>query len=110
MGPDEMHLRVRRELADAVFGLLSIIFEKSWWTGEVPDEWKNDNITPIFKKGKNDELRNYQPITLISVLGKVIEQIHQQTLLRHMEHREVIKENNHGFTKGKSCLTSLVPS
>jgi len=101
MGPDEMHPWVPREMADEVAKPLSIIFERSW-------QLKKGQHHPYFKKGKKEVLGNYKPVSITSVPDKMMEQILLETMLRHMDNKEVTGDTQHGFIKGKSCLTNLV--
>ncbi|XP_073518171.1 uncharacterized protein [Phyllobates terribilis] len=60
-GPDELHPRVLKEIVEEILEPLSIIFENSWRTGEVPEDWRRANVVPIFKKGKKVDPGNYRP-------------------------------------------------
>ncbi|KAK4821235.1 hypothetical protein QYF61_016534 [Mycteria americana] len=93
MEADGIHPRVLRELAEVLTKALSILYQQSWLTGEVPVDWRLANVMPIYKKGQKEDPGNYRPVSLTLVLGK---------------DTQVIRPSQHGFRKGRSCLTNLI--
>ena len=89
---------------------LSIIFDRSWRTGKVPEDWRIAIVTQVFKKSKKENLGNHRPVSLTSVPGKVMKQLVLDAISRQLEEKKVIRSSQHGFTKGKWCSTNLVAS
>jgi len=51
---------------------------------------------------------NYRPVSLTSIIGKTFEAIIRDALVRHLEDNHLITDSQHGFRKGRSCLTNLL--
>lgn len=61
-----------------------------------------------YKKGRKEDLGNYRPVSLTSVLGKVMEQIILRDFMCHMYNDQGIRLNQHEFVKARFCLTNLI--
>ncbi|KAM7181807.1 uncharacterized protein RBU57_000458 [Macrochelys suwanniensis] len=107
-GPDGIHPRVLKELKCEIAELLTRVCNLSFKSASVPNDWKIANVTPIFKKGSRGDPGNYRPVSLTSVPGKLVETIVKNKIVRHIEEHKLLGKSQHGFCKGKSCLTNLL--
>uniref|UniRef100_A0A493STT1 Reverse transcriptase domain-containing protein n=1 Tax=Anas platyrhynchos platyrhynchos TaxID=8840 RepID=A0A493STT1_ANAPP len=65
-------------------------------------------MMPIYRKGRRADPENYRPISLTSVPGKLMEQIILRVITWHLQGKQAIRPSQHGFLKGRSCLTNLI--
>ena len=107
-GPDNIHPHLLKESAITISVPLSMIFQESLRTGETPEDWRSANVTPIFKKGDRTDPANYRPVSLTSQVCKVLESIVRDQMLEHLENNDLLSEHQHGFRKGRSCLSNLL--
>eukprot|EP00061_Rhincodon_typus_P016362 g44544.t1 len=84
-GPDRLHPRVLKKIAEDIVELLVVIFKELLESGRVPEDWKIVNLTPLFKKGVKQKTENYRPISLTSVLGKILESIVKDEISEYLE-------------------------
>jgi ribonucleases P/MRP protein subunit RPP40 len=107
-GPDDIHAKLLFELRSELTGPLTHIFNVSLQSGEVPQDWRDASVAPLFKKGSKNNPENYRPISLTSIVGKILESIIKDHIVHYLDSLKLINSSQHGFTKGKSCLTNLL--
>ena len=107
-GLDKISARVIRECADLICIPIGDIFNQSISQGIFPDDWKCAKVTPPFKQGERDDLNNYPPISVISVIAKVFERIVYDQLYAYLEERNIICKDQSGFRAIHSTVTALL--
>ena len=107
-GPDGHHPLILKEIAEAIAEPLSIIFNKSFNEGCLPEAWKEAHVIPLFKKGKKSQPGNYRPVSLTSIVCRIMESIIRDNLIIHMNSNNLFSKCQHGFIKNRSCTTNLL--
>ena len=108
IGVDKVHPKVLKMCSNSLCVPLSLIFNESYVSGIVPDLWRKANIVPLFKKGCKLEPSNYRPISLTSVVCKVMERIIRDEIMNYLlQHNLIVKQQN-GFVNNKNCSTNLL--
>ena len=107
-GPDNLHPRLLFELADIIALPVTILFNKTLKSGKLPKDWKMAFITGIFKKGSRHLPENYRPISLTSILCKLMERLVRDSVVTHLLEKGLLTKKQFGFICGRSTLTQLL--
>lgn len=107
-GPDGVTARDLRLIAPVAAKYLCTIFSQSLMEGDIPDDWKNANISPIFKNGPKSDPRNYRPISLTSIPCKLMEHIMISNIMKFLTENNLLNNEQYGFRSGASTELMLV--
>ena len=102
-GPDGIQSKIMKYCAKCLAKPLTIIFNKCFESGSLPNKWKLANVVPVFKKGEKSSVTNYRPISLTCLPLKIFEYCIRDLLLSKCENQ--IRDTQHGFRTNRSCLT-----
>ena len=108
VGPDGVSNWILRECSEQLVDKIHSIIRMSLSESRVPKEWKKANIIPIYKGGIKEEPLNYRPVSFRSVVPKLCEKIIKDRWINFLEENNLISEEQFGFRKGRSCMTSLI--
>ena len=102
-GPDKVTNEMLLHLGKRAKTKLLATFNNSWTTGHVPQAWREADMVPIHKKGKDqNKVDSYRPISLTSCVGKLMERLINSRLTWHLEKNNIISPEQAGFRQHRS--------
>ena len=101
-GVDGIPLKLLKEIVEKISTPLANLFNLSPEEGIVPSEWKEANITPLFKKGSRNKPENYRPVSLASVVCKLLETLIRDHMVEFLVKHNLINTSQHGLLKARS--------
>ena len=107
-GPDGVAPPLIRHGGDIMIDSLVTLFQRSWAEGLLPPSWKEANICPIPKCAKPSQCDKFRPISLLSVVSKLMERIVARRLYRYVEREGILPDYQAGFRDRHSTLDLLI--
>ena len=106
IGPDKLSPHFLKMFAHELSPSLSALFQKSLDNGSVPSDWLRANVIPIHKNNCRDNVENYRPVSLLSIVSKICERYIHNIIYPHVISQ--FSNNQHGFLKGRSTCSQLL--
>ena len=107
-GPDGLPAILLKKCKHSLSRALYILWNRCYELEVTPLILKLAHILPMFKTGIKTLPENYRPVALTSHIIKVFEKVVRSRITAHLETTEQFNENQHGFRKGRSCLSQLL--
>ena len=109
-GPYNFHPRFLKETADNISYPITVIFNKSLSEGILPNEWKLANVTStcIFKSGDKTKSSYYRPISITSILCRMLESIIKSAIMEHCKDSNIFTDSQYGFRERGGCILQLL--
>ena len=87
---------------------LKIIFEHSNKKGKFPEIWKKANVVPVHKREDKMLVKNYRPISLLPIFGKMFERVIYNSLFNYFQSNRLFRPSQSDFLPGDSCIIQLL--
>ena len=96
-GPDGLSASVLKECNSEIAPILAYIYNESLAQGTVPDDWRQANAVPVYKKCEKYDAANYRPVSLTCIYCKTLEHIKVSNINKHLSLGNILADCQHGF-------------
>ena len=88
---------------ESLLGPIGLIFQSCFENCKFPFQSKKENVVPTYKKNDKQLVKNYRPISLLPICGKIFERLIYNKLFHFLQRKNLISPNQSGFKPGDSC-------
>ena len=107
-GPDGISAKMLKETARSIAPSVTKLFNLSLRTGCFPTDWKTSHVVPIPKSDQHSSPSNYRPISLLSILSKVLERHVHHLVTEHLSLGHSLSQDQWGFRANRSTTLALL--
>ena len=107
-GHDEISIRMLQICDKTICKPLYLIFSSCMESDIFPSQWKVANVVPAYKRDDKQNVKNYRPVSLLPIFGKVFERLIYNEMYSFFIENDLISANQSGFKQGGSCINQLL--
>ena len=97
VGVDAISVKLLWMAVPGISASLASLFNHSLECGQIPQEWKSANVTPVQNEGSNVDISNFKPVSVLTVVSKVFERLLHQQLYDYLQKRSILHPAQSGF-------------
>ena len=103
-----MSPRVIKAISDNVVKPLTYIFNQTFLTGIIPNEFKMAIVTPVFKTNDKESFSNFRPISVLPCFSKILEKLMYKRIIKFLDKHNILNEHQYGFRKKHSTNHAIL--
>ena len=107
-GHEEISIRMLKTCGSSVCRSLQSIYKSCLDRGKFSQEGKKANVVPVHKKNDKQLVKNYRPISLLPICGKIFKRILYNSLFNFLNQNDLISPAQSGFKPSDSCINQLL--
>lgn len=107
-GHDNISMNLLKQIMPCILSPVIYLFNLSFKTGYIPQDYKIAKIIPIFKAGEMNKFDNYRPISILSAFSKLMEKIVVCQMMKYLNKYKILYEHQYGFREKRDTSQPIM--
>ena len=108
IGPDSISPHLLKRCATQLTSPLTTLFNNILSSSTWPRQWKEARVVAVHKKNGKQDPKNYRPISLLSIIGKILESLITSKITNFLKAHHLLSSKQFGFMEGRSAADLLL--